>query len=204
MKRKKQPAKSKRKPRVAKRGVAAGSSNKARNSRRRAIVATLKPLQGSTVRNIALNKHININKAGISETAYHGSKDELSTIASMDAKRQLRNAKPVATSKAKMNRRQREMRIKTMKRMRGRIIGGTTNVNVGELRSGRLVMYSITAKKKEKEIKSAPDFSLGHPAKGSMNFTTGLSQAPHGSVIRLLNIERRDTVIRTAKVHIFF
>lgn len=151
MKRKKQPAKSKRKPRVAKRGVAAGSSNKARNSRRRAIVATLKPLQGSTVRNIALNKHININKAGISETAYHGSKDELSTIASMDAKRQLRNAKPVATSKAKTNRRQREMRIKTMKGMRGRIIGGTTNVNVGELRSGRLVMDSITAKKRRRK-----------------------------------------------------
>lgn len=150
MKRKKQPAKSKRRPRVAKHGVASGNSKKARLSRRRVIVATLKPLQGSTFRNMALNKHININKAGISETAYHGSKNELSTIACMDAKRQLRDAKLVATSKAKKNRRQREMRIKTMKRMRGRIIGGTTSVNVGELSSGRLVMYSITAKKKRR------------------------------------------------------
>lgn len=140
-----------RKPRVIKCGIATGSSPAAKRSRKRAIVRRLKPLQGSTVRNIAMNKDVYITANGFKETAFHGSRTELSTIAALDAKRQLRSARPVAKIKAKKNGMQKAMHLVTMTKMKNSIAGHPTKVNVGNTGSGYTVLYSITAKRRKRK-----------------------------------------------------
>ena len=140
-----------RRPRIAKRGVSAGATAKAKLARKRAIVEKLTPMLGEKVRNTEMKKNIYITPKGLSETAHHAAKSELSTIAAMDAKRQLRDAKLVTTVKPKTNRRQRDMRLVKMKKMRGSIAGCTTNVYVGVSDTRQHLMYSITAKRKRKK-----------------------------------------------------
>jgi len=143
-----------RRPRIAKRGVSAGATAKARRERERAIVAKLMPLSKNSVRNTATKKDIYITSKGIYETAHHAAKSELSTAAAMDARRQLRDALPGCTTRTKGNRRQKEMRLEKMNLMHGRYIGAETKVNVGVTKSNTHLLYSITAKHRRRKRKT--------------------------------------------------
>ena len=136
------------KVRLKKKGVPTGKDGRARKKRRKAVTKTLKTLQGGSIRNTATGKSVRIVKGSIKETAHHAQGDTLSTIAAMDARRQIRDAKPVRTAKPKNNKRQKEMNIVEMTVMKGKLLTTETKVLTGKTTDGSELLYSITAKKK--------------------------------------------------------
>lgn len=139
------------KARLEKKGVPGGKNRRARRARRKAATKALKQLQGSTVKNTATGRQVRIVKDSVSETAHHASRDTISTMAAMDARRQIHDAKPVRTSKAKPNKRQQKMHIEEMTIMRGKLLVADTKVLVGKNTDGESTLYSITAKQKKRK-----------------------------------------------------
>lgn len=141
------------KARLKKNGVPAGKEARARKRRRKAATKALKQLQGGSVKNTATGKSVRIVGNSVKETVHHAQGDTLSTLAAMDAKRQIRDAKPVRIAKAKANRRQKEMKLDEVTVMKGKLLTMETKVITGKQKQGDTVLYSITAKKSRKKKK---------------------------------------------------
>lgn len=139
------------KARLEKKGVPGGKNRRARRARRKAATKALKQLQGSTVKNTATGRQVRIVKDSVKETAHHAQGDTLSTLAAMDARRQIRDAKLVRTAKAKNNRRQTDMKLNEVTVMKGKLLTADTKVIVGKRGKYEHVLYSITAKPRKKK-----------------------------------------------------
>lgn len=122
------------------------------------IKSTLKPLTNKKVYNKAIGKKVTIDHDSITETKFHGSHSYHSTIAAMDAVRQIKKTKnpkpqPVdsKTTKSRMN-------LCGMIELEGKKGSRKTRVMLGEEainkgkerkkkgRGGRTLLYSITVK----------------------------------------------------------
>ncbi len=118
-----------------------------RKERFDSIKQKLSPLKNKSLHNKDLKEKVKITSKGINETAWHASKSKRSTLAAMDAKRQIKTAKHVKTTGTKGTRRQKEMGLVSLEEMRGKYNRNRTKVMLGRNGKGKLRLYSITAKK---------------------------------------------------------
>lgn len=162
----KHPAKKKPKPdkddalsvklrRPHRRNIPKGNSPAEKTKRREQITNVLNQVKDKHVTNKHTNKKIFIVGHGIQETAEHACKGYHSTLAAMDAPKQLQKAKPVMTKKADQTKgRVRQMKIKTQTESHGKSGGSKTRVMTGKTPRGKQKLYCVTSfrdKPKKKE-----------------------------------------------------
>lgn len=133
-----------RRPR--RRNIPKGNSNAEKIKRQRQIENVLTQVKGKHVINKHTKKKIIITGHGIQETARHASKGYHSTLAAMDAPRQLKNARPVMTTEADQSKgRIRQMKIKTKTESHGKHRGSKTRVMTGKTKRGQRKLYCVTS-----------------------------------------------------------
>jgi hypothetical protein len=136
------------------RNIPKGNTAIERAKRRKQIKNALKPLQGKYVRSNESGDKIKITKDGISETAYHASKRYTSTLAAMDAPRQLRTAKKQRVDNADQTKTQvKRMRLIKKQISQSKHDGAKTKVVIGIQASGDKRLYCITSKRKSPKKK---------------------------------------------------
>ena len=106
----------------------------------------LKVYQGEKLYCPSLRAHVLITGNSVAETSYHASHSVNSTVAALNLKQILKNARLLKTTPAKDNGRQKSMDIKQQKILFCPLSGfGIAKITVGEMNKGGMVHYCITS-----------------------------------------------------------